>query len=220
MVPPMRLALACVAMLVATRAYADDPQPAGTPPAEDAPQSDTAAPEPKADPAYSEKPDSSYGHGPGDEAQCQGGPCADGGAHYFAAPAGKDITIKSYPDRSPTNIWSLSIAAGLGVVVSGVGAYYHLDSRDQSDKINAHRFTGESWTPERAAIYDEAHSSAVKAGVFYGIGGALVLGAAIAYIVTEPKMETTVIHPHVDSKPTALLAPTRGGALVGGAWSF
>ena len=220
MVQAMRLALACVALLVATRAYADDPQaPTGAPPAPptDAPQP-SDKPAPVADPAYAEKPDA---QAPGnDQAQCSGGPCADGGPHYFAAPTGRDIVIKSYPDRPRNQILAISIAAGVGVALGGVGAYYHLDSRDQSNKINAHSFTGESWTPERTAIYDEAHSSAVKAGVFYGIGGAFLLGAAIAYIVTEPKMETIVIHPHVDPKPTALLAPTRGGALVGGTWSF
>lgn len=217
----MRFALALVAMLVASRAYADDPQAPPAPTPTDTPQTDKpATPEPKADPAYGEKPDTSYGHGPGDQAQCAGGPCADGGAHYFAAPKGKDIVIKSYPDRSQTNIWALSITAGVGVVLGGVGAYYHFDSRDQSNKINAHRFTGEAWTAERQAIFDDAHSSAVKAGVFYGIGGVLILGAAIAYIATEPKMETIVIHPHVDPKPTALVAPTPGGALVGGTWSF
>jgi hypothetical protein len=219
----MRAVLACVAMLVATRAYADDPQPPpGAPPPSDAPQTDKPAPpEPKADPAYGEQPDASSGRGPGaDQPQCKDGPCADGGANYFAAPAGRDITIKSYADRSRTNIVALSIVAGVGVVMGGVGAYYHLDSRDESDKINAHKFTGEAWTPERAEIYDNAHSSAVKAGVFYGIGSALLVGTAIAFIVTEPKMETIVIHPHTDPKPTALIAPTRGGALVGGTWSF
>ena len=54
------------------------------------------------------------------------------------------------------------------------------------------------------------------AGVFYGIGGALLLTSAIAYIATEPKAETTVIHPHA----AALVAPTNGGAIVGGAWRF
>ena len=38
---------------------------------------------------------------------------------------------------------------------------------------------------------------AVKAGIFYGVGGALLLGAAIAFIVTRAEGETTVIHPHV-----------------------
>lgn len=217
----MRFALVCVALLVAMRAYADDPQaPTGAPPPSDSPQTEDkpAPPPPKADPAYAERPDSAPGST--DQAQCGGAPCADGGPRYFAAPKGKDIVIRSYPDRSSTSIYAMSIAAGIGVVLGGVGVYYHLDSRDQANKINAHSFTGQTWTPDRAVIYDEAHSSAVKAGVFYGIGGAFLLGTAIAYIVTEPKMETTVIHPHTDPKPTALIAPTPGGALVGGTWSF
>jgi hypothetical protein len=56
--------------------------------------------------------------------------------------------------------------------------------------------------------------------VFYGIGGGLLLATAITYIATEPGPETIVIEPHVSRKPTALVAPTRGGAIVGGAWRF
>jgi hypothetical protein len=205
----MRNALACAVMLlVGSRAYADDPAaspagpPGGTPPAPEGGQS-TPAPEPKADPAYGEQPDP-----------------ADGGAGYFAPPKGHEYTIKSYPDRSRANVMGLSLTAGAGAVVGAVGVYFHLDSRDKSDALSAHKLTGLPWTPERQAQYDAAHRSAVTAGVLYGIGGALVLGAAIAFMVTEPKMETITITPHTNPKPTALIAPTPGGALVGGMWSF
>ena len=36
----------------------------------------------------------------------------------------------------------------------------------------------------------------MRAGVLYGVGGALLIATAITYIVTEPEAETTVIHPH------------------------
>jgi len=209
----MRALLACVAMLIATRAYADDSPAAGptlppgpaAPPQTGEPTTDTS--EPKGDPAYGEKPDPTYD-------QSHGVPDAGGPS------VGKDIYIKSYPDRSKTNVMGLAIAGGAAVVLGGIGLYFHLDSRAESSTINAHKFTGQAWTPDREATYDDAHSSAVTAGVLYGIGGAVLLGTAIAYMVTEPKMETIVIHPHRSPKPTALLAPTRGGAFVGGTWSF
>jgi len=133
---------------------------------------------------------------------------------------GRDIYIKSYPDRSKTNVLGLSIGAGAAVVLGGIGLYFHLHSRELSNDVSASHFTGEPWTADRQQAYDDANSAALTAGVLYGIGGAILLGTAIAYIATEPKMETIVIHPHTNGKPTALVAPTRGGALVGGTWSF
>ena len=207
-------------MLVATPAFADDPpapsqlpapetSPApAPPPTGDAPPPPAETP-PKVDPAYGEKPDPAYHNTPGAMVDDSYGPRA-----------GKDIYIKSYPDRSRANVMGLSIAGGAGLLLGAVGLYFHLDSRDLSGSVSTQKFTGEAWTPERQATYDSANRSATVAGVFYGIGGAVLLGTAIAYMVTEPKMETMVIRPHTSPKPTALVAPTRGGALVGGTWSF
>lgn len=173
-------------MLVASHAFAEEPAP---------PPPEQPAPEP--DPAYDERP--------------QYDP-ADGGGGYFAAPKGKDIYIKQYPDRSRANIIGLWSTAGAGVVLGGVGLAFHLDYRSKADDLASKRFTGEPWTADRQAVYDDAHRSSVVAGVFYGLGGATLLAATIAFIVTEPKVETIVIHPHVDPKP--------GGAIIGGGFSF
>jgi hypothetical protein len=226
----MRIALACVAMLVAARAYADDPQlppgtspiplpagpapgpaPAPTPaPQTGAPQPEQPAPaDPAADPAYGEKPDPAYTDRPGADSPS-----------YVPAPTSRDIYIKSYPDRSRHNVTMLAVGAGASLVLGGLGLYFHLDSRAESTSINAHRPSGEPWTSDRQDAYDSAHSSAIAAGVLYGLGGAFLLTTAIVYIATEPKLETIVIHPHADTKPVAIVAPTRGGALVGGTWSF
>jgi hypothetical protein len=200
-------------MFAAAPAFADDPQaPAPAPAEQPAPApAEQPAPEepPKVDPAYGHKPDPAYQNTPGAMVDDSYGPRA-----------GRDIYIKSYPDRSRNNVLGLSIAGGAGVLLGAVGLYFHLDSRDLSSQVNAQKFTGEAWTPEHQAAYDSANRSAVVAGVFYGIGGAVLLGTAIAYMVTEPKMETMVIRPHTSPKPTALVAPTRGGALIGGTWSF
>lgn len=126
-----------------------------------------------------------------------------------------DIVVTSRPDRSRNTVIGLAAGAGVTAILAGVGLYYHLDSRDASNQLSAHKATGEVWTAERQDAFDRAHSSAVTAGVFYGIGGAVLIGTIVALVLTEPKEETTVIHPH-----TALVAPTQGGAIVGGMWSF
>jgi hypothetical protein len=214
----MRVALAFAATVglaaaAPTRAAADEPTgapasapaqtptaaPGDTPPAP--PQPEHPVDEPKADPAYGERPD------------------AD--TRNFAAPRGKDVIIIAYPDRTTKNLVTIGALAGAGVVAGAIGLYFHIDSRDASDEVSAHNFTGKPWTQERQDAYDRAHSSATAAEVLYGIGGALVLATAVVYIVTEPKAETMTIHPHADYKPSALVAPLRGGgAIVGGAWSF
>lgn len=221
----MRVALAIAALIAAPlTAAADEPAP-GAPSAPpptaglpgvptpsstttgstgDAPASTTPAPAPAPD----SKPDPAYGDRPNYDVK------------NFPAPKGADVVIVSYPERSKKNLLTLGVLAAGGVILGGVGLYFHLDSRSASDDVSTHKFTGEPWTPERADTFDRAHSSSVAAGVFYGIGGALLLTSAVVYIVTEPKAETTVIHPHYDPKPTALVAPTRGGAVVGGAWRF
>jgi hypothetical protein len=178
-------------LLVASYAYAEEPAPPPPPPEQPAPE------QPAPDPAYGEKPERDL---------------ADGGAGYFAAPKGKDIYIKQYPDRSRANVIGLWTTAGAGVVLTGVGLAFHLDYRSKANDLSSDRFTGEPWTAERQATFDDAHSSSVMAGVFYGLGGATLLAATIAFIVTEPKVVTIVIHPHVD--------PKNGGAMIGGGFSF
>jgi hypothetical protein len=129
--------------------------------------------------------------------------------------AGKDIVITVAGERSQNNIIILSSIAGAGVLLGAVGLYYNLDARSSGDDVNALSAAHVPWTPALQAKYDQAHDSSVKAGVFYGLGGAVVITAIVGLIITAPKDSTTVIHPH-----TAVIAPTKGGAVVGTAWSF
>jgi len=129
--------------------------------------------------------------------------------------AGKDIVITVQGERSHNNILVLSSVAGAGALLGAIGLYYNLDARSAANDVNAVEAAHVAWTPALQAKYDQAHDSSVKAGVFYGLGGAVVIGAIVGLIVTAPKDTTTVIHPH-----TAVIAPTRGGAVVGTAWSF
>jgi hypothetical protein len=101
-----------------------------------------------------------------------------------------------------------------------VGLYFHFDSRSASDEVKSHRYTGRTWTQEREDTFDRAHRSAGIAGVAYGIGGALLIATAVAYMITEPPLETIVIHPHTELKPVTIVAPIPGGAFVSRGWEF
>jgi hypothetical protein len=180
-------------------APASAPAPAPAEPPTAAP-GETPVADPKVDPAYGEKPEYD--------------------TRNFAAPRGKDVVVIAYPERTRKSILVMGGLAAGGALFGAVGLYFHLDSRSASNDVSAHENTGVPWSAAKADAYDRAHSSAVTAGVLYGIGGSLLLATAIVYIVTEPEAEKMVIHPHVDDKPSALVAPLPGGAMVGGAWRF
>lgn len=172
--------------------------PGETPPSETPP----AEPLPGVDPAYGGQPEPNHD------------------TRDFPAPTGKDVIIVSYPDRSKKNMLTMAILGGAGVVTTALGLYFHMDSRSAAADVGADNYTGEVWSAAHEETYDSAYRSSIAAGVFYGIGGALLLATAITYIATEPEPETMVIHPHSNPKTSALVAPTRGGAIVGGRWSF
>jgi len=129
-------------------------------------------------------------------------------------PVTKDIVITVERDRSTRNKLFVGGLAGLGAIFGGVGLYYNLDSRDAAALVSPKRPTGQPWGPEQQRDFDRAHSSGVKAGVFYGIGGALLVASFVTLVVTDPGTDTTVIHPQTT------IAPTRGGAFIARAWSF
>jgi hypothetical protein len=186
----MRIALALVALALPTLAIADAP---GAPPSP--PPEETPAP-PSHDPA------------------------ADGGPRYFAPPIGHDIVIESREDRSKEAVTMIAVLGGAGVITGAVGVYFHLDASSAANDVSASKFTGEVWTSEREATYDRANRSSLLAGVFYGFAGAFLVGCAVAYIVSEPPSEKMIIHPHANPKPQPVIAPTQGGAFLGGRWSF
>jgi len=128
----------------------------------------------------------------------------------------RDIVVETEGSRSTENVVVLGAVAVAGLALGGVGLYYNLDARDASNKVTTTTPVGEPWTKADQAEFDRAHSSSTKAEVFYGIGGAAVIATAVAYMLTAPPVETTVIHPRV----TAAIAPTPGGAFVAGTWRF
>lgn len=134
-----------------------------------------------------------------------------------AAADDRDIVIET-PRERPTNTkLVLGAMAGAGVLVGGLGVFWHLDSRSAAADVSTGKFTGHAWTADDIALAEQADRSGTRAGIAYGIGGALLIGAAIAFIATDPGSETVVITPNRGA-PT--VAPTPGGAVLGGTWSF
>lgn len=133
------------------------------------------------------------------------------------AAADRDIVIETPGERSITTKAALGGMFAASLLVGGFGVYWHLDSRSASDDVSASKFTGKAWTSDDIALADQADRSKTRATIAYGIGGALLIGAAIAFIVTDPPSETVVITP---TRGTPTVAPTPGGAVLGGMWSF
>ena len=131
---------------------------------------------------------------------------------------GDDIVIDVPGERTTENWAVVGGLAGAGVIGGVIGLYFHLDTRSASNSLSSDKYTGHAWTADDQALVDQADRSKTRAIVGYSIGGALLIGAAVVYIVTEPRNEKAIIHPH--GRGTPVVAPTAGGALLGGAWSF
>jgi hypothetical protein len=134
------------------------------------------------------------------------------------AHAEKDIVIDIPGERPVENKILIGSLVGAGFIAGVVGAYFHLDSRSASDDVSASKYTGHAWTSDDQDAVDRADRSKTRAIIGYSVGGALLIGAAVVYIATEPKSGTAVIHPHGRGTPT--MQPTEGGAVLGGMWSF
>lgn len=126
------------------------------------------------------------------------------------------ITIVTPGERTTENKLLVGGLVAGAAVVGGLGLYFHLDGKSASDKVSSDVFGGEEWTADDAALFDQAERSRTKAIVAYSVGGALLVGAIVALIVTEPPSEITVLRPR--AVPT--VAPAAGGAVLGGMWSF
>jgi hypothetical protein len=127
----------------------------------------------------------------------------------------RDITIEVPGERSRNNKLIIGGIFGGGVLVSALGLYYHLDSRDAANEVSADRFNGKSWTEKQEDLVARADRSKTRATVAYAIGGGLLIGAIVAYIVTAPKSETAVIH-----TGGVVVVPTDEGGMVTRMWSF
>jgi hypothetical protein len=128
----------------------------------------------------------------------------------------KDITIEVPGERSRDNKLLVGGLAAGGVLVSALAVYWHLDSRDASNEVSADEPTGKAWTDEQLGLVDRADRSRTRAIVAYSLGGAILIGTIVTYIITAPKSETTVIHTGVAVGPVE----HGNGGMVTKLWSF
>jgi hypothetical protein len=135
---------------------------------------------------------------------------------YFA-PTDPEMQLvpRSRPRRQ--TIWLASLAGG-AVAIGGVGVLFHLDSRDKSDQVSAHsgERTGRVYTPEVDDVRRGALRSRKIAIGAYAFGGALLVGTAIAFMVTDPGDELV----RVDGGPRPVVVPVSGGAMLGAQGRF
>ncbi len=131
-----------------------------------------------------------------------------------AADEPHDITVEIPGERSTANIATLAGITGGAALFGAIGLYFHLDSRSISSDLSASMPTGKPWTDADRKKEAQASDDRTRAAIFYGIGGALLVGAVVTYIATEPGSEIQVIRPHTSVQPTP------GGALVTRWWSF
>jgi len=125
-----------------------------------------------------------------------------------------DIVVEIPGERSTTNLAVLGGLTGGALVFGALAVYFHLDSRSLSNELSASMPTGKPWSPSLQNKDQQASDDRTRAAVLYSIGGALLVGAVVTYIATEPDSETQVIHPHT------AVQPTQGGALVSHWWTF
>jgi hypothetical protein len=127
----------------------------------------------------------------------------------------REIVIDVPGVRSSQTKIVLGSLIAAGTIAGSIGLYFHLDSRSAANEISQSVFDGRTWTSDRQARLEDGERSKSRAAVGYAIGGAFVVGAIVALIVTEPKSEQAVIRPR-----HAGITPIPGGAIAGAGWSF
>ncbi|HTJ44269.1 MAG TPA: hypothetical protein VL463_19330 [Kofleriaceae bacterium] len=137
---------------------------------------------------------------------------------YFKA-AQKPTTVTYHvgndrPERTRWLIGGLGGAAGLSLLA---GAYFNFEAHDAATKVSAHTLTGKVWSDDLQGDYDRIHSSNVKAIVGYSLAGAFAIATIVVVLKSDPGETDVEVDP---TKPTAMIAPTPGGAIVGASWGF
>lgn len=139
----------------------------------------------------------------------------------------KQVSQKvSFRQAKPRTHKQHMILAGLfggALAFGGVGLYFHLDSRDATDKLQIATLEP-TLTYDRTvdSTRDRAFRSRTVAIVGYSIAGAFLAATVVALAMTQPGDEIVTVDDAAEPKTVVpvSIAPTRGGAMVGKAWSF
>ena len=143
--------------------------------------------------------------------------------HYFQE--GRNDSLSFTVDRERNTRQRILIASLFGgsLVLGGVGLLFHIDSKNKADDVSTDsgRHSGRVYTEELDDTRRAGIRSRNLAIASYALGGGLLVGTFLAYLLTDPGQET--IHVSTEEQPgqaRLLVEPTDGGALVGGSWRF
>jgi hypothetical protein len=147
-----------------------------------------------------------------------------GAQDYFQQGGSEALTFKVDRERTMRQKVVIGSLFGGSVLFGGVGLLFHIDSKHKSDQVStdAGHHTGQVYTQE----LDDTRHAAVRsrniAIASYAVGGGLLIGTFIAYLLTDPGQETIRVGTEAagGSGARLLVAPTERGALVGGSWRF
>jgi hypothetical protein len=129
---------------------------------------------------------------------------------YFGdKPSSTAVAVKKPRERTLGQRLTLYGLFGGAAIFAGVGVWAHLDSREASRSLEIKDVEPvETWTDDRQDNYDRAFRQRSVAGISYAISAGLLAGAVVFAYRTRPGYETVI------------LEPTRGGAMVGGSWTW
>jgi hypothetical protein len=132
-----------------------------------------------------------------------------------------DGDVQFQLERSRTKKQRVVILSLLGgaAVFGGVGLLFHLDSRSASDEVSAvGAHTGRVYDAALDDTRNRALRSRNLAIAGYAVGGAALVGALVAVIITEPGTEVFTVG--TEAATPVSLAPRPGGFVVEKAWRF
>ena len=136
---------------------------------------------------------------------------------YFGAHPADTVTVRQANHRTTGQRALIGGLLGGALVAAGTGLYFHLQSRDASNEVSVvGDFTSLTWTPQRQDTYDRALGDRTLAIVGYSVGGALLVGSAVALILTNPGSKAVEVGPSKAPPPTV---PVSFRLLPGGAYA-
>lgn len=129
--------------------------------------------------------------------------------YFKEAPSSTAVAYRTPRARTANQrfaIWGLLGGAGIS---AGIAAWAHLESRAATREVELQAIDPqETWTADRQATYDRAHTMRGIAIVGYVLAAGFLAGATVVAYRTRPGYETVVIE------------PARGGATVSRTWTW
>jgi hypothetical protein len=146
---------------------------------------------------------------------------------YFTAKP-EELHFRIERERTRTQRIVVVSLLGGAAVFAGIGALFSLDYRDKADSIEATgSHTGRIYTAEIDAKRDDALMARDLSIASFGLGGGLLVAAAVYYVITDPGTQAVRYGPNGEIVPVSSVSrdateivPVAGGVVVGRRWSF